>query len=90
MWTLWVCIQVPGTASAVAWPMGKPYLMTFSPALDGRNGHLVALGNVLNGGDGGVIDGDCRALGDGVQGNDHVILGVDLNSDGHNKSPYLL
>jgi len=32
---LWVCIQVPGTASAVAWPMGKPYLMTFSPLLMG-------------------------------------------------------
>ena len=30
---LWVCSHIPGTASAVAWPMGKPYLMTFSPVL---------------------------------------------------------
>ena len=32
---LWVCIQRPGWASSVAWPMGKPYLMTSSPALMG-------------------------------------------------------
>ena len=84
---LWVCIQVPGTASAVAWPMGKPYLMTFSPLLMGAMAILWPLGDVLNGGDGGVIDGDCRAFGDGMQGDDDVVLGVDLNGDRHKMSP---
>ena len=58
--------------------------------LDGSDGHLVALGDVLNSGDGGVIHGDSGALGDGVQGNGHVIFGVDLNSDGHNKTISLI
>lgn len=38
----------------------------------------------------GQLHGDSGALGDGVQGNDHVIFGVDLNSDGHNKTISLI
>ena len=45
---------------------------------------------IITSGDGGVIHGDSGALGDGVQGNDHVIFGVDLNSDGHNKTISLI
>ena len=66
---------------------GKAVFDDVFAAFDGRNGHLVALGNVLNGGDGGVIDGDCRAFGDGMQGDDDVVLGVDLNGDRHKMSP---
>ena len=50
-------------------------------------GHLVPWGDVLNGGDGGVIDGDCRAFGYGMQGDDDVVLRVDLNGDRHKMSP---
>ena len=56
--------------------------------LDGGNGHLVALRNILHGGDGGIVDRNGRALGDGMQGNNNVILGVDLNGDGHKMPPY--
>ena len=66
---------------------GKAVFDDVFAAFDGRNGHLVALGDVLNGGDGGVIDGDCRAFGDGMQGDDDVVLGVDLNGDRHKMSP---
>ena len=66
---------------------GKAVFDDVFAAFDGRNGHLVALGDVLNGGDCGVIDGDCRAFGDGMQGDDDVVLGVDLNGDRHKMSP---
>ena len=69
---------------------GEAVLDDVLACLDGSDGHLVALGDVLNSGDGGVIHGDSGALGDGVQGNDHVIFGVDLNSDGHNKTISLI
>ena len=61
--------------------------MTFCPRLDGGNGHLVALRNILNSSDGGVVNGNSGALGDGVQGNDYIIGGVDLNGNGQNMPP---
>ena len=67
---------------------GKAVLDDVLALFDGSDGHLVALGDILDGGDGGVIDRDGRALGDGMQGDDDVIFGVDLNGDGHKMSPY--
>ena len=80
----------PGTGHGVRRGMadGKAILDDVFPLFDGNNGHLVALGDILDGGDGGVIDRDGRALGDGMQGDDDVIFGVDLNGDGHKMSPY--
>ena len=66
---------------------GKAVFDDVFAVFDGRNGHLVALRDVLHSGDGGVIDGDCRAFGDGMQGDDDVVLGVDLNGDRHKMSP---
>ena len=82
----------PGAGHGVSGGMadGEAVLDDILACLDGSDGHLVALGDILNSGDGGVIHGDSGALGDGVQGNDHVIFGVDLNSDGHNKTISLI
>ena len=80
----------PGTRHGVRRGMadGKAVLDDVFAIFDGGDGHLVALGDILDGGDGGVIDRDGRALGDGMQGDDDVIFGVDLNGDGHKMSPY--
>ena len=67
---------------------GETVLDDILPRLDGRDGHLVALRNILNSGDGGVVNGNSGALGDGVQGNDYIIGGVDLNGNGHKMPPY--
>ena len=53
------------------------------PGVDGGNGHLVALGDILHGGDGGVVHRDSRALGDGMEGDDHVVFGMDLDGERH-------
>ena len=61
---------------------GKAVFDDVFAVFDGRNGHLVALGDVLNGGDGGVIDGDCRAFGDGMQATTTLSLGLILMAIG--------
>ncbi len=70
----------PGAGHGVSGGMadGETVLDDVLACLDGSDGHFVALGDILNSGDGGVIHGDSGALGDGVQGNDHVIFGLIL------------
>jgi len=77
----------PGAGHGVGGGMadGEAVLDDVFALFDGGNGHLVALGDILHSGNGGVLNGNSGALGDGVQGDNHVILGVDLNGDRHNK-----
>ena len=61
---------------------GKAVLDHVLTVLDGLHGHLVALRNVLQSSHRKTVHFHQRALGNGVQGNDHVVDGADMNSCG--------
>ena len=61
---------------------GKAILDDVFAGLDGRNRHLVTLGDVLHCGDGGVFHRHGGTLGDGMQRHDHVVGGVNFDGNG--------
>ena len=67
---------------------GKAVLDHVLTVLDGLHGHLVALRNVLQSSHRKTVHFHQRALGNGVQGNDHVVDGADMNCLRHSCSPY--
>ena len=80
----------PGTRLGVSGGMtdGEAVLDDVLTVFDGLDSHLVALGDVLQCGDGQAVHFHQRALGNGVQGNDHVVDGADMNCLRHSCSPY--
>ena len=67
---------------------GEAVLDDVLTVLDGLDSHLVALGDVLQSGHGKAVHFHQRALGNGMQGNDHVVDGADMNCLRHSYSPY--
>ena len=67
---------------------GEAVLDHVLTVLDGLHGHLVALRNVLQSSHRKTVHFHQRALGNGVQGNDHVVDGADMNCLRHSSSPY--
>jgi len=80
----------PGTRLGVSGGMadGEAVLDDVLTVLDGLDSHLVALGDVLQSGHGKAVHFHQRALGNGMQGNDHVVDGADMNCLRHSCSPY--
>ena len=67
---------------------GEAVLDDVLTVLDGLDGHLVTLRDILQSGHGKAVHFHQRALGNGVQGNDHVVDGADMNCLRHSCSPY--
>ena len=80
----------PGARLGVGGGMsdGETVLDDVLTVLDGLDCHLVALRDILQRGHGEAIHLHQRALGNGVQGNDHVVDGADMNCLRHSCSPY--
>ena len=55
---------------------------------DGLHGHLVALRDIFQRGNGQAVHLHQRALGDGVQRDHNIVDGADMNCLRHNNSPY--
>ena len=79
----------PGAGGGVGGGMadGKAVLDDVLPRPDGPDGHLVALGDVLGGGDGQAQVGHCHrgALGNRAQRHDHIVGRVDVNGQRHGR-----
>ena len=80
----------PGTRLGVSGGMtdGEAVLDDVLTVLDGLDCHLVALRDILQSSHGKAVHFHQRALGNGVQGNDHVVDGADMNCLRHSCSPY--
>ena len=79
----------PGTRLSVGGGVadGEAVLDDVLAVLDGRNGHLMTLRDVLEGRHGQTVHFHEGALGDGVQRDDDVVDGADMNSLRHSVSP---
>ncbi len=66
---------------------GEAVLDDVLAVLDGLHGHFMALGNILQRGDGKAVYLHQSALGDGMQCNHHVVNGADMNRLRHSYSP---
>ena len=67
---------------------GETVLDDVLAVLNGLDCHLVTLRDILQCGDGKAVHLHQRALGNGVQGNDHIVDGADMNCLRHSCSPY--
>ena len=67
---------------------GEAVLDHVLTVLDGLHGHLVALRDILQSSHGKAVHLHQRALGNGMQSNDHVVDGADMNCLRHSCSPY--
>ena len=79
----------PGTRLSVGGGVadGEAVLDDVLAVLDGLDRHLVALRDVLQSSHGKTVHFHQRALGNGVQSNDHVVDGADMNCLRHSCSP---
>ena len=68
---------------------GETVLDDVLAVLDGRNGHLMTLRDVLEGSHGQTVHFHEGALGDGVQRDNDVVDGADMNSLRHSVSPQI-
>ena len=80
----------PGTGGGVCGGVtdGEAVLDDVLAVLNGLDCHLVTLRDILQCGDGKAVHLHQRALGNGVQGNDHIVDGADMNCLRHSCSPY--
>ena len=80
----------PGAGGGVCSGMtdGEAVLDDVLAVLNGLDCHLVTLRDILQCGDGKAVHLHQRALGNGVQGNDHIVDGADMNCLRHSCSPY--
>ena len=82
----------PGAGYGVGGGMadGEAVLDDVFAFLDGGDGHLVALGDILHSGDGGVVHGHGRSLGDGMQRDHHIVAGIDFDSKRHERISFCI
>ena len=80
----------PGTVGGVCGGVtdGEAVLDDVLAVLNGLDCHLVTLRDILQCGDGKAVHLHQRALGNGMQSNDHVVDGADMNCLRHSCSPY--